>query len=314
MPFLQTPDLKIHYETAGTGENTFVLVHGNFGSWRWWRPVMDRLPANYRAFAPDMRGHGDTDRPPDGHTIEQLTADLYAFAKGLELTKFHLVGHSLGGGVAMQFTLDHPDMVQTLILIGPAPAEGMPNARKGGPFSSMLPGFLNPKRYLLSDTAIDAVYRNTRTLGTSRHIIHRALVKMTPTMEHKDDFESLVDDAVHMSPDAMVGHLKSLESWNVMDQLDKITTPTLILWGEKDSICPREGLVRTVERLKNGKLIVWRNCGHSPQMEKPDRFMNLLLKFAEKNTSDMVSDTKQGIGLKVKALAKRLFGSGASKS
>jgi pimeloyl-ACP methyl ester carboxylesterase len=190
----------------------------------------------------------------------------------------------------------------------------MPNVRKGGAISSMLPSFLNPKRYLLCDAAIDAVYRNTRTLGASRHIIHRALVKMTPTMEHKDDFESLVDDAVHMSPEAMVGHLKSLESWNVMDQLDKITTPTLILWGEKDSICPYDGLVRTADRLKNGKLIVWRKCGHSPQMEKPDRFMNLLLRFAEKSTADMVSDTKQGIGSKLKTFAKRLFGSGTSKS
>lgn len=48
MPFIQTEHLNIHYETAGAGQNVLVLVHGNFASWRWWQPVFDRLPANYR--------------------------------------------------------------------------------------------------------------------------------------------------------------------------------------------------------------------------------------------------------------------------
>lgn len=97
MPFIQTSNLNIHYELAGKGDTVLVLVHGNFASWRWWRPVLDRLPAGYRAYAPDLRGCGDTDRPPDGYTIEQLAADLHAFARALGLPAFHLVGHSLGG-------------------------------------------------------------------------------------------------------------------------------------------------------------------------------------------------------------------------
>lgn len=66
MPFLQTPDLNVHYQQAGSGDTRLILVHGNFASWRWWQPIFERLPAGWRAYAPDLRGCGDTDRPETG--------------------------------------------------------------------------------------------------------------------------------------------------------------------------------------------------------------------------------------------------------
>jgi len=80
MPFVQTRALNIHYKLAGDGDNVVVLIHGNFASWRWWQPVLDRLPFSYRAYAPDLRGCGDTDHPRNGYTFENLSNDLHNFA------------------------------------------------------------------------------------------------------------------------------------------------------------------------------------------------------------------------------------------
>src|SRR6195256_2089356 len=84
MPSLETPRLRIHYEEAGSGPELFVLVHGNFASWRWWKPVLERLPAGWRAIAPDLRGCGETsggepDETRSGYGIPELAEDLAGF-------------------------------------------------------------------------------------------------------------------------------------------------------------------------------------------------------------------------------------------
>jgi pimeloyl-ACP methyl ester carboxylesterase len=102
VPYIQTPNLKIHYQVVGDGNTQLVLLHGNFASWRWWQPVLTRLPAHYRAYAADMRGCGDSERPGFGHNIEMLVNDVHAFVSSLGLGPVHLIGHSLGGAVALQ--------------------------------------------------------------------------------------------------------------------------------------------------------------------------------------------------------------------
>lgn len=278
MPFLTPAHLTIHYELAGWGETALVLVHGNFASWRWWRPVLDRLPPGYRAFAPDLRGCGDTDRPPDGYTIEQLAADLADFTRALDLPPFHLVGHSLGGAVAMQFALDHPHRVQTLTLAAPSPAEGMPFLRSANSGPSPLPGLLDLGREA-SLATLDVLNRLWRSLDANRPVLRQALKQWMPALKYDDAFEALVDDAARMAPEAVVGFVRALNAWNVQAELGRLNAPTLTLWGERDPLVPRAGLERTVAGLPRGRLVVWPDVGHAPQFEQPDRFARLLFDF-----------------------------------
>lgn len=282
MPFITTPRLTVHYETAGAGATPLVLVHGNFGTWRWWRPLFDRLPPDARAYAPDLRGCGDSDRSGP-HTIPALADDLAAFADTLGLAHFHLLGHSLGGAVALEFALRQPERAQTLALVAPAPAEGMPMFRNTSTPAPWLTRLFDLKR----DTALaqlDTGYRFWRTLGANRHLLRRALQRLTPTLRHDDAFEALVDDAARMSPKAVIGHLRSLDDWNVQAQLSRIKAPTLIVWGERDILVPRPALERMVSRLPRGRLVVWPDTGHAPQLEQPDRFAMLLSSFIRENT------------------------------
>jgi pimeloyl-ACP methyl ester carboxylesterase len=278
MPFVATPRLTFHYETAGAGGEPLLLVHGNFASWRWWRPVLDRLPSGYRAYAPDLRGCGDSSRTSGGYSIPELATDLHAFAAALDLPPLHLVGHSLGGAVALQFTLNHPAQVRTLLLLAPSPAEGMPIFRAARSRPSWLARLFDLHR-VLSLAQADAAYRFLRTLGADRALLRRGLERVTPTLRRDRAFEALVDDAARMSPEAAIGHVRALGEWNVQAQLGRLDLPVLILWGAKDILVPRAGLERTARGLRRGQLVVWPDVGHAPQLEQPDRFARLLFNF-----------------------------------
>lgn len=305
MPFLDVPGLRIHYEIGGDGKKVLVFLHGNFGSWRWWQPVLKRLPEDCGAYAPDLRGCGETGRPGVGHSVEQLASDLYAFSRKLDLPPFHLVGHSLGGAVALQYALDHPEMVRTMLLVAPAPAEGMKGKveelswlidifRLDGADGqkehqderqpSLIAGTLGPADYRSPD-ALAAVYGRLQKLGMLRRHLRRALVRMAPYAKQDEYFETLVDDAVRMSPEAMVGHLSSLLTWNVQGELGRLRMPVLILRGAEDSLVPLDALERTVGGIKRGKLVTREKLGHSPLIEDPDFFAEVLTGHIGDNTA-----------------------------
>ena len=258
MPFISLSRLTMHYEQVGSGETVFVFLHGNFASWRWWQPLLQHLPDGYCAYVPELRGFGDTDHPPEGYTIEQLAQDIDEFVTALHLPVFHLVGHSLGGAVALQFTLYHPTLVHTLMLVSPAPAEGMPQLSK----------FIG-------------IFQNSYSLLNlfSRPLLQHVLNRMGLDQHPQSLGNVLLHDATRVAPQAVMGLVQSLSIWNVQDQLSRLQLPLLILWGDRDIIIQREALERMVCRLPSAQLIVWPDIGHAPQLEQPELFKKLMLQF-----------------------------------
>jgi pimeloyl-ACP methyl ester carboxylesterase len=116
-----------------------------------------------------------------------------------------------------------------------------------------------------------------RSLGTNRWMLRRALPEMMPAASLAPDLaESLLADAARMSPDAVVGFLQALHRWNVEAELPGLRVPTLILWGAKDVLVPRAGPEKMASLLPCGELVIWPDTGHSPQLERPERFVALL--------------------------------------
>ncbi|EIJ41826.1 putative hydrolase or acyltransferase of alpha/beta superfamily [Beggiatoa alba B18LD] len=272
MPFIKTQNLSIHYEQTGQGKIPIVFVHGNFASWRWWRCIFPQLPENYIAYLPDLRGCGDTEQTVDGYHIEQLAQDLYDFVTALALPAFHLVGHSLGGAVSQQFALDHPECVTTLTLVAPAPAEGMSYLKQE--HNSFVVGMLESFEF----------HALLHSLHFNRSILLRIFKQMVPSLNHQtSEFTALVDDAARMPPEAIVGFLNSLTTWNVLDRLKELSLPVLIIWGERDTLVKREALERMILTLQHAQLVILPMAGHAPQLEQPDYFNKILFEFIETN-------------------------------
>lgn len=286
MPTIETPALDLHYQQAGAGPNVFVFVHGNFASWRWWKPVLDRLPPGFLAYAPDLRGCGDT--RPKGETassygIPQLADDLQALVEALDLGPFHLVGHSLGGAVALQFALQHSRMVRSLTLVSPAPAAGLAAMREGTSRLAQSLRMVDPAD-APAMAALESGYRVQRAFGLNRLPLRRALAEMMPGASLETaEVDALVDDAARMSPEALVGFLQALHEWNVEGELGRLRVPTLIVAGEMDTLVPPAASQRTAEILPRGQLLVWSQVGHSPQIERPDAFILLLVAAARRS-------------------------------
>jgi len=281
MPFVSTPRLRVHYEEAGAGPEVFVFVHGNFASWRWWKPVLQRLPPGWRGIAPDLRGCGETSSDTTAEArasfaIPELAADLAAFVEALGLGAFHLVGHSLGGAVALQYALQHQARVRSLTLVAPAPPTGLSALREG---TSTAARFLRriDLDHRSSLAALQSSYRMQRALGTNRWILRRALAEMMPSAElDSAAAEELLADAARLSSDAVVGFLEALHRWNVEAELPALRVPSVILWGEKDTLVPRAALEKMARLLPAAEMVVWPDTGHSPQLERPDEFVALL--------------------------------------
>jgi branched-chain amino acid transport system permease protein len=230
-----------------------VLLHGSFASSRWWEPFLSILPRAIRAFAPDLRGCGFSEKPDAGYTIPELSDDVWSFTQTLRLEDFDLVGHSSGGAIAAEFTLRHPNVVRTLTLVDSAPIEGV----------------FTPTETL----------RVLDQMRTDRKLLRRALRILMPTLDmsgttgalnSREFFDCLVDDATQMAPAAFSGIADALGQWNRFAEAKDLTLPTLVIWGELDQIVSRDAATRTLIAIPGANnLETLKNVGHSPMIESP---------------------------------------------
>lgn len=260
MAFVQTERLRVHYREQGQADGLpLLLVHGSFGSSRWWEPFLAILPAELHAIAVDLRGCGQSEKPAAGYTIEEQAADLWAFVKAIGWSGFDLVGHASGGAVAVEFTLEHPNVVNTLTLVDPAPIEGV-------------------------YTPLEAILV-LEQLKSDEALLRQALASLMPTLavatpEHASFFDQLVVDAQQMAPAAFTGVAESLNHWNRFGDAKALTLPTLLIWGDQDHLVTRDAMTRTLIAIPGASnLEVMRGVGHSPMIEAPIGLAERLIDF-----------------------------------
>lgn len=133
---VSTSRLRTHFLTAGTDGGIPVLfIHGNVSSATFWDETLAALPTGYHGIAPDLRGFGESETKPLDATrgVRDFSDDLHALIEALGLTsrgrRVHFVGWSVGGGVAMQYAIDHPDEVASLVLVNPVSPYGFGGSR-----------------------------------------------------------------------------------------------------------------------------------------------------------------------------------------
>lgn len=272
MPRLGVNGVSIYYEQAGHGDPSLVLIHGNVASSRWWEPVSGRLAEQLSVVRLDLRGCGRSERPGRGHAVPQYSADVRELIRALGLEKVVLVGHSLGGSIAMDLVTSVPGAFQGLILINPAPAEGMITPRE--------------RRPLIEQTIRD------------RNLMRMALAAVIPTAAEGPLFEALVDDAMIAGP-TMVPNYVSLEYADYRKQLAAVRIPTLIIYGTLDTLITLDMIAHTQEAIPGSELVLYEGIGHSPNVEAPERVASDIIRFVQEKVWRQApvqgrSDNRQG--------------------
>jgi pimeloyl-ACP methyl ester carboxylesterase len=263
---------RIAYRRSGAGP-PIVLVHGIAGRGSSWTAVCERLAADHEVIVPDLPGHGDSDAPVGDYSIGAYANTLRDLLEVLEVGPATIVGHSLGGGIAMQFSYQFPERIQRMVLVssGGLGREVSPLIR-----AAALPGaeLVVP---LIASGPVRAV---ARTLGAALTAVGRPAD--TDLREAATSVGSFADPATRQ---AFLGTVRSLidPRGQRVSASDKLylaeDIPTLIVWGARDSIIPLAHGRAAVAAIPGSRLELFEASGHFPQLDEPERFAALLSAF-----------------------------------
>ena len=195
----------------------------------------------------DLRGRGRTAGPDSDYSIPSLAADLRAFAAALGLDSMHLVGHSLGSTIVMQFALDHPARIRSLAVVAPGWVDGMP---------------------------ADAILEERQhALKANPALFGMALKAVAPSVPDDDYWKRLVAEGHTQRLTAALGAIGALAHWKPGGRLRSIPCPKLVIGGEQDFLVTRPFVERAAQALGADRVIL-PGIGHSPNIEAPDAIVN----------------------------------------
>lgn len=250
------------YVRQGNGKLPIVLLHGFDSSVLEFRRLLPQLATQQETWAIDLLGFGFTERSPQVViTPETIKAHLYASWQTLMNQPMILVGVSMGGAVAIDFTLTYPEVVKKLILIDSA---GFAQGTKQGNL------LLTPLIYLAAE-----FLRNSR--------VRRFVSRKAYFNKEFASRDAEVCAALHLQMAnwrrAMVAFTQSGGYNFLRDKIAQISHPTLILWGESDEILGTGDAAKFEEAIAHSKLLWIKDCGHVPHLEQPQVTAQAILEF-----------------------------------
>jgi pimeloyl-ACP methyl ester carboxylesterase len=252
--------ITLDYVAQGDPQGpVIVLLHGAGDSWHSYDRVMPLLPSSYRVYAVTLRGHGLSDHPDTGYTRADFADDILDFLDQLQIHHATLVGHSLGSYVAQTVAELDSGHLDRLVLIGSGP--GAPRNRE------VRDGILNEFGSLRDPVP----YTFARDFQTST-IYHPVPAWF---------FQTMIGEAQRVPAATWHGLALGITAGEPIDNLKKIHVPTLIFWGEKDSIFSHEDQDALVHAIHTATLKVYPETGHALHWERPEQFTHDLLQFID---------------------------------
>jgi pimeloyl-ACP methyl ester carboxylesterase len=283
---LPTKTVRLHshelsYTDVGSGP-AVLLIHGLLGSRQNWSGTIAALPNTYRVIAPDLFGHGDSAKPVGDYSLGSHAATLRDLLDKLGVDDVTVVGHSLGGGIAMQFGYLFPERVNRLVLVSSGGlgrelslllrAATLPGAELVIPViasrwvrdRAMTVAGLLQRVGIGGNADLDEAWRGFISLGQSES--RRAFLATTRAVA--DPGGQTVTARDHLPAAAHV--------------------PTLLVWGAKDRIIPSWHAVTAQRHFPGSRVEIFDHAGHFPQQAEPERFSQLLLEFIEQPAESAV--------------------------
>jgi pimeloyl-ACP methyl ester carboxylesterase len=259
---------NVHYRDQGNrGGSALVLLHGSNASLHTWEPWVQQLGNDFHVFSVDLPSHGLTGAVPgDDYSQEGMVKFVDEFTTTLKLSRFALAGNSMGGGVAARFAIQHPNRLTHLILVD---AGGMPTQTPQDPGIGFriasIPGVRNIMLYVTPRSLFED--------GLKKAIVDDTLV----TPEMVDRYWELNRREGNRA--ATLKRFQAQRDTYIQDNATKIATPTLIIWGDSDTLVPLDVGQAYAAAIKGSKLIVYKNVGHIPMEEVPEQSARAVREF-----------------------------------
>ena len=286
--FVDAGGVQLHYLEAGTGDPPIVLLHGLGSTVTKWRDALPLFAARRRTLAVDLPGFGKSDAPRARYTFGFLAGGVKAFLDALGIERCILVGNSLGGVVAMWLAASWPERVSQLVLVDPAlplPPGARPDAKiiaratiasLPGVGEALYTGFMKLKSadYQLAD-------------GLRRNIADPTRVSAETLRLMREEAEARRHDMALRRPLLSAQRnllwMMSAGRAEVERVAASLKVPPLIVWGSEDVIVPLAVGEHWVSKIPGAELVVIEGAGHNPQVEVPDRFVEIVLAYAERD-------------------------------
>lgn len=267
MPIIKVNDAKLYYEDSAPDDQqkpVMVFAHGLLWNTRLFDKQVAHFKEEYRCIAFDFRGQGQSQITKIGYDMETLAEDTLALLDALDVRQCHLVGLSMGGFVAQRLAITHPERLLSLTLLDTsADAEDAKNIPQYRKLMSAI-RWLGVKR--VSKKVMPIMFGSTFLTDKARKSERKVWQKRLESNHKKG---------------AMKATLGVIERHRVYDQLDKITTPTLIIFGDEDVATPYDKAERIHFAIKGSKFTVIKGAGHTPTVEEPEQVNTVMRKFLE---------------------------------
>lgn len=255
--------VNLNYEVAGRGK-AVVFLHGMTGSTRDWANQIPALSPKYRVVALDHRGHGKSAAPrkEEEYSLPIFANDVFGLLTMLNIKKCCLVGHSIGGFIALEFALKHQDMLTALVPVDTSSGQ-----------------FARAPNYAQMRQKLEELARTQGMEAAFEYNVANNPMMLERFQKHPELRETSRRKMLMTSVEAYIYFSKAMDKWApVTPRLSEIKVPTLIYWGDEDS-----GFTEAVQTLKRGiagsELVTVKGVGHSPHEEAPEVFNQALLKF-----------------------------------
>ncbi len=250
---IKVDGLNVHYYTAGQGE-PLVVIHGGGGDARtWWKNITE-LSEKYTIYAPDLPGYGGSQPLAGDYYIPELSRFLGSFASNLGLERFYLVGHSMGGGVALDYALKSPHKIKKLVLV-----------------SSLCLG-----REIAFWVRLLSIPALLRSLGALTIAVLKSIKWLAEQLNPAEFIMPL-------SPASMTvgGNITTFKQQSMVleDRLSEVTVPTLLVWGSKDPIVPVKHAYQAAKVIPDCQVKVFENRGHNVHRDEVKQFSSTLTGF-----------------------------------
>jgi len=255
--FVNIEGSKIRYLESGSSDKTLVLIHGLGASCERWKNVLPIFENDFKVIVPDLIGFGYSDKPTVDYTIDFFSNFLGKFLKSLAIKKTSLIGSSLGGQIAAEYTSVNPNKVEKLILVSPS-------------------GIMKQSTFALDAYIMAALYPNEQSAKNAFETMDGSGKKIPMKIINGFVSRMKLPNAKFAFMSTLLG-LKNCEL--ITKKLENISSSTLVIWGSDDPVIPITFANDFVSSIDNCSFLEMSNCGHTPYVQEPELFASKVLTF-----------------------------------